>query len=244
MSRNSLTRNIRINLIYLEQAHWTPKQLDVEFCLFAVYDDGDDFIQVQQDFNITYAKVTTMLHGFLDESLVMDPPGYHTHIELLDTIGNNVVTLPMVTDSQLATALFMKIMMICGEHTMLDYVKITDTEMGVSWRHEYTGEAIDISTLDQDYMGEFSIWSKPWWLRDDCIMYDNAASDQQSLQEMRDCVSEDTSAADIWREIESSVIELYQEESGSEPDPEPASKGSRVHRVGDVIHVDFSTWKK
>lgn len=235
MSRSSLTRKTSLNLIHFDGNSLEPHQVDVEFGLYTVISEDQDFDQVQTEFNITYAKILTLVQGVMDGAIVLDSQTYHEHVEYLGAWDNVIITLPVLSDSQLAAALFLKFLHICDPDTMVSHVSITDPVLGVTWTHEYTGTDIDPEILDTQYMGKYPVWPKPWWLRSDSLLHDDGAVDAQTQAVVQQAIEEAISVDDLWDQIEATVRGLGE-------DDEHIDLGDRapgVIRDGDVVHVDF-----
>lgn len=233
MSRNSLSRKTNLNFIHYDGISLEPHRVEIDFGLYTVVSDEQDIEQAQTEFNITYAKILALVQGVMDGAVVVDAQTYQENPEQLGAWDNVIITLPVLSDSQLAAALFLKFLHLCDVDTMVSYVSVTDLDLGVTWSHSYTGEEIDPDILDTQYMGEYPVWSKPWWLRSDSLLHDEGTTDPETQAQVQAMIAENVEVDHLWEQIEHTVRDL------SDPTEYTHSQTPQVIRDGDVVHVNF-----
>lgn len=232
MSRSTLSRQVTVNLVFWDslESSLIPQQLVVEFNIYSCQTDDQGLDLLQEDFNVTYTKIMTLLDSFMKNSIVVDPQAFVQHRDLFLTLNNNVITLPDACESALVAALFSKLVMLCDQHTLVNYVSITDSD-NVTFIHEYNEETLDASSkLENNYLGEFQILDWPWWLRDDTTMSDDAAADAQSQAQIQEQLQQqDFQSKTSWQEVEKTVRSLYKARARSDSTD-----------WGQVVHVNFN----
>ncbi len=176
------THKIRMIVMDSVNKYIDIKNYDVTYTMFSVpVPDDPDMSSRNQ--NKAFLKVNYFVKSILDGSIVYTPDDLHDVNEVFLNYDNNYVVLPDTTDTTLLEALHSKMNVLCGDHTYIDDLSLTDTDVGVGYNMTADSEEITYGLPEQsDWLPEFSFWPVPWWERYDITTFDNYSETEQDVE--------------------------------------------------------------
>jgi hypothetical protein len=199
------------------------KNYDVTYTMFSVpVPDDPDMSSRNQ--NKAFLKVNYFVKSILDGSIVYTPDDLHDVNEVFLNYDNNYVVLPDTTDTTLLEALHSKMNVLCGDHTYIDDLSLTDTDVGVGYNMTADSEEITYGLPEQsDWLPEFSFWPVSWWERYDITTFDNYSETEQDVETFQNTdVYLNTLTSDL-DQIDQQVDDLFNQMMG---------------KTGEVIELD------
>ena len=224
------------------------KSLDVNICSVTHTEDGKDIeflqpcnykitwktsaIDLDMDIqeltvnqNVTLHKIEHFLQSYVDNSIWYDTEGREMSNRHFAASENMLIVTPGLNFTILGLCLFAKLNSLCKPGIVV--TDIFFSEESTKSVFEYTdldAEVPESLPTQEEFMGEFSIWEEPWWLRDDVTTYDNCALNQEELDNVRNNIkAAEQSITSDFEQIEEQVNEMLGNNSPAE-----------------VIEVDFS----
>lgn len=216
------------------------KQFKVSFNMVTLMQEDQEHIHAELNQNISYSKVQFFLQEILNESVFCEKAHSEQVMQYLGSYENNLVVLPDLDKGAIITALHRKLNSICTDNTQIFVVKLCDVDMDLTYTYtcmDLEDREFDGLPSNEEWMGEFSYWDKPWWDRDDQLTWDRSAQNIEEWMERReknfDGTDIDPCAA--FDEIESQMIDLFQEAM--------VQAGLAEPKEGEIIEVDFENKK-
>lgn len=202
--------------------------------------DDADTMTAQVDQNISFSKVLFFLTEIFDESILFEKQHKEDIFKYLCTHDNNLVVLPDLSEGTIVTALHRKMNSISHENTHVHHVKLTDTDLDLTYKYTCTTEeeeVFDGLPDTADWMGKLSIWDQPWWARGDQLTWDHTADSEEELESVR---GRGLDGAEInpyaaFEEIEAQLLGMFEEAM--------VDAGLLAQKEGEVIEVDFENKK-
>ena len=230
MAATTMTKKVDLNLIYYngEFQSLSAQRFSVLFTIYAqVPAGGGDAEELQVDYNKSYARILGLCEGVLPDSLVVSSTEYlDEHWKTLDAFANNLIVLPVMSESVLSAALFLKFNSLCTENVRVKDVTLIDHVMGIDFSHGASKPDYSVLPGMEYIQGDFPLWQEPWWCRADGYTFDTSATNAEELAILRQHVSAEGDA--LLTDIDKSIDGLY--------NPEDAIQ----EQDGEVIKVDFT----
>ena len=152
--RLNQTHKIRMIVMDSVNKYIDIKNYEIAYTMFSV-PAPDDPEQSSKNQNKAFLKVNYFVKSILDGSIVYTPDDLHDVNEVFLNYDNNYVVLPDITDTTLLEALHSKMNVLCGEHTYIDDLSLTDTDVGVGYSMAADSEEITYNLPDQpDWLPE------------------------------------------------------------------------------------------
>jgi hypothetical protein len=183
----------------------------------------------------SFRKIMYWVQHILDQSIVHDTSSSDASDAqfMIEIFNNNHVFLPSSDEVMLCNIIMAKMNSLCMENSFVNRVKITDPN------RTYSYEVVDTAPEDRVYglpsqsewMGEFSLWGEPWWMRDDFMTADSCADSQEELDQWRS----EEEFQDVITKTQNLMARLTVDEEEEDEDEET---------TGEVIQINFSEAKK
>lgn len=210
------------------------KNYELTFSLATDAGQHNDVYAAQLDQNISFSKITYFLQNVVDESFVYcKDNGGDARTYLATSFSNNLMVLPDLNESILATILHTKLNSIACEYSSVDRVVLKDVQLQLSYDYICT-DLEEVGNLPniQEWMGSMSYWPSPWWSRNDPCTYDNFAKDQKEF--------------DIWKRAQADGLDLNghtEAFDAIESDLRSLFKKHAGEAPAEVIEVNFADKK-
>lgn len=225
---------ITVILYDIEEKRISPIQAEISFTITTLADMStpESMIEAQLNQNISYAKVVAFIEGMLKESIFLEwSPELSNTDSIINICNNNPVVFPNLDEATICAALHSKLNAITHEDTAVDIITYHDIDSNCKFRYvQDNDEDYNLPTQDE-WLGEFPYWPKPWWERNDISTMDNSADSQESLDKWLEVFEEegvDETNTETFREIEEEVTSLFNEANG-------------IKKLeGTLIEVDFT----
>lgn len=230
MSATLMTKAFNINLMYFAGTtmSWQIQSTRIEFSCQADVPAGGDQELLQKNFNKSFARISAMNEAIINESMVVSNEDYTEHFELLDKITNNIIILPVLSESVLAAALFIKFNMLCMQYTKVTSVTVEDLTSNI--KHTHTGEEVNVDIMPQNYnLGDYPVWTAPWWTRIDSYTYEANGNSEEEVKELQKIIA--NTPDPIIAEVDIQLDQIYNIKSEETSDINEED--------GEVIKVDF-----
>ncbi len=231
MSTTLMTKTFNINLMYFTGAtmSWQIQPSKIEFSCQADVPAGGEQEELQKNFNKSFARISALNEAILNDSMVVSNDDYIQHFKLLDKMTNNIIILPVISESVLAAALFIKFNMLCMEYTKVVSVVVED--LTTDMKHTHTGEEVNLDIMPQDYsLGDYPVWTTPWWARIDSYTYEANGNSEDELKELQRIISDTPDP--IITEVDNQLDQIYNITNSEITDADDEEDG-------EVIKVDF-----
>lgn len=150
------------------------------------YPDSDlTDISIKQ--NISYQKILHFLDNYVNDSLWYDPECISCIDRNFSSTKNFLFITPKVNINSLSNVLFRKFNSLCSENVFVDGIEVYDFEADLNY--EYFNDTKEYDDLNlpsaKEFVGEYSIYDKPWWERSSISTYDYAVKSNQELLDIR-----------------------------------------------------------
>ena len=185
--------------------------------------------------NVTLHKIDHFLTNYLDNSVWFEADGIEMSNKALASTENMLIITPTLNFTILGLCLFAKLNSLCKPGIIVTDLSISEKSANQVFEYTDLDAELPESLPNQaEFMGEFSIWENPWWLRDDVTTYDNRTINEEELLRIRENLKEahDNISSDF-EMIEEQVREMFNDAAPAE-----------------IIEVDFDklskekhTWK-
>jgi len=165
-----------------------PNKYKISFSMYASMDEDIDNIQkLSINQNISYQRIMHLLKYYINDCLWYDMVSARC-IEKHFTATDNVFLItPEVNITYFTNCLYAKFNSICLPNIVVDSIQVLDTDTNITYDYEDTeGEIPDFLPLQDEFMGERSIYDEPWWARNDISTYDNFAINEEELKAVKE----------------------------------------------------------
>lgn len=189
----------------------------------------------QKQQNISFTKVTMFIEHVLNNSVLVEKEWFDENVAHVSVIQNTVVVLPSITEDAFVASLHCKFNTIVSENTVIETVKLVDTQEKLSYNYMMIDE-FDYHELPStaEWCNEFSYWETPWWYRDDICTMDRNAENKEEFDTWKRNYAE--------TDLDSANRMLFDQ---IEQEFDAAFSGEEIHN-GELIEVDFKekkTWR-
>lgn len=238
MSNVNLEKTLDVNLMIFDDLSQKIEimQCTILFTMMTLSPDGspESISEARINHSVNFAKCLTFLELMLDHSILLSADADNDLLSVLAPYNNNLISLPEANESSLLAALHCKLNTICGEHTHVNLVKLTDTVQGLSYSYYQEEKDVypELPSSQSEWLGEFPYWDTPWWFRNDITTLDRSAESQEEFDawmEARADTDMDTANFALFEEIENTV--------------RAAAEGNLSTSPGELIEVDFEQKK-
>lgn len=185
--------------------------------------------QVTAQAQITVARIQFLLESMLTHSVWLTPEQYVESATLLDLMDNTVTTTPDLFEGVLAAALFMKFNSVAMECCRITSVTIqADSDLSYEFTSDKSVGDLTWIMPGVEYITQFPVWEKPWWLRNDTMLHDEPVPDCETQEQLLQIVKdhEPSGQDSVWDAIDQHIMKNR-------------SHDSEKTTTGDVIHVNF-----
>ena len=169
-----------------------PFSFIVSWSMYASYEDDDISIEelsIKQ--NISYQKIEHLLKNYINNAIWYEPDAIQVIDAHFPSSQNVLMVTPGTNVMHIANCLFAKFNSICDEYITVCKLEVQDIATGISYNIEdYEGEIPTILPQQQNFMGELSVYDKPWWERSDVSTYDNKWLDKEEQERVRNNLAE------------------------------------------------------
>lgn len=235
MKRFTLEKTCPIKLMVFDESSSRLELKDYVFTFSLMTDptNYEDLLEAQIDQNISFTRIMFLLEIIVNESILYSADAIQQVSETIyGKINNNLLLTPDVNEGVILALLHMKLNHICQEDSLVEKVRLLDTADNI--HYELTCDDEDLEDLPsvKDWIGEFSYWAEPWWMRDDASTWDIDFENQESLDEFKDTFKH----PEIWKEFDNipdRVRAIFTQQLEDKGVIEKTEKGT-------VIEIDFS----
>lgn len=222
------THDIKLLMVDHEQRLLSQNNFELTYNLITEVQNSDEIEEAQIQQNLSFAKINMMIKGLIDNSVVIEfGENVASTIEFLAKFDNNLMVLPELHESSIISALHCKFNTISGPHTFVEEVRLKNLEDNITYRLFCDEDDPYYSQLpsEEEWLGEFSYWDKPWWYRNDGTMLDRNAVNEEEYQKWLEARAESglDDGHGLFEEIEEYI-----------------RNGIPVEGIGEVVEVDFS----
>jgi len=237
MKEFNLEKAVPLKLVLLngEGGKIEFKNYQVTFTMSSVMSSTDNVYDVQLDQNISFAKVLFFLTEILNESVLLEKDHSSHVIRYLAEYENNLVILPDLSEATIITALHRKLNSISQDCTRVEKVSLRDVDDGLNYNYTCTAEHYNEDNglpCIEEWMGECSFYSEPWWDRPDQLTWDHKIDSAEELEAARQIMNESgVSNTEAFDDIECEVRSVFN----------VALKEAGIidEKEGELIEVDF-----
>lgn len=177
--------------------------------LYAVLNDASDetLNKITFNQNVSYQKIIHFIKNYIDNAIWYDVPGNRMMATHFASSENVFIITPTLTLPALTACLFAKLNSLCKDGIFVSDVIIKDLTSDISY--EYNDDDAEVPVIlptQEEFMGSLSIYTAPWWLRDDLLTYDNCAIDEDELAKIKDTLIQyDEKVKQDFKDIENEV---------------------------------------
>ena len=210
-----------------------PFTFKIAWTMFASISEDIDILELSIQQNIAYQKIEHMIKHYLNNSLWYSPTNNNTIDAHFSASQNVLIVTPDTNVMYIANCLFAKFNAICQSDIIVGKVAVQDTGTGITYTVEDSeGGLPEILPLQDEFMGELSMYDIPWWNRSDVSTYDNKALDFEELGQIRENLAKSKELLEQdWKMIEDDVRTYMADNTEGLTDAE-------------IIEIDFSKAKK
>lgn len=188
MKRFTLEKTCPIKLMVYDEDSTRLEIKDYVFTFSLMTDPGgyDDLVKAQIDQNISFTRIMYFIDVVVNESILYSMSAIEQVASTIyGKIGNNLILAPDVNEGVVLALLHMKLNNICQENSIVEKVRLHDTADNI--HYELTCDDEDLEDLPsvQDWIGEHSLWSEPWWMRNDAGTWDVDFESAEALEEFK-----------------------------------------------------------
>lgn len=202
----------------------------VSFTMYVNQDKKQTIEELSIAQNISYQKINHFLSYYVDNALWYDKDGQDMIDRHFTQTKNLLLVTPIINVTYLGNCLFKKFNTLCKDNVFVDGLAIKDhiTNLTYTYRTDDPDEDIEILPEPGTWPNEFTIYEKPWWLRDSVSCYDYACKSQEEVEQIREQIKENEEQINNeFKVIEDEVVKQMQS------DPNFAEE------KGKVIQFDF-----
>lgn len=210
-------------------------RFSVQWSMYTVKETNDSVFDVSVDQNVSHQKIIHFIDNYLDNSLWYDPDAIPCIKQHFSSATNLLCITPSVNITILAYCLIAKFNSICKDNVNVEDLILLDHITGIEYEHNDIDMQTTLLKLPtvEDFVGEFSIYDQPWWLRNSTSTYDFSATDQEEQQKIMGEITENKlNMNDDFATIEKEVYEQMKSYY-------PESEDTR----GQLIEVNFKDKK-
>lgn len=167
--------------------------------------------------NSAYQKINYFIEDVVDNSFLCAIDSGEVITAMMSTYNNNFIVMPSATEVALLEALHSKLNIFAGEESYVESIILEDflTEQTYEYVQEDTETIMyDLPSTEQ-FLGEFALWSDPWWARYDISTTDNHITNQEDYDKFKE-LFEEHDIANVSRivldDIDSAIDEYFSEE--------------------------------
>jgi hypothetical protein len=114
------------------------------------------------------------------------------------------------------------------QYTKVTSVTVEDVVSNI--KHTHTGEEVNVDIMPQNYnLGDYPVWSAPWWTRIDSYTYEANGNSEEELKELQRIIADTPDP--IITEVDIQLDQIYNVRSEEISDINEED--------GEVIKVDF-----
>jgi len=196
--------------------------------MFSLPIKGEDMVEVAKNQNKAFLKLNYFIKTILDFSVVYSIDDYDTMRPLIGVYKNNFLTVPDFSEATILELIHAKLSVLCGVSTFIDHMSLKDidTQIGYDLIPDVSNE-YNLPDIE-DWNGDLSFHTVPWWMRYDSSTFDGEAKDKKEQVEFRNKMVPDGELNTIDGEIDL----LFDEDASS----------VAVQKAGEII--DLAAVKK
>lgn len=168
--------------------------------------------------NVTVHKIEHFLQNYIDNSIWYEKDGIEMINRHFSASENMLIITPSLNFTILGLCLYAKLNTLCKDGILITDIVLKEKDSNTVFEYcDMDAEYPESLPAQEDFMGEFSIWENPWWMRDDVTSYDNFANSQEELDNIRTNIreAEDNITSDF-EQIEDQVRDMLGTNSPAE----------------------------
>ena len=215
-----LKKQVPLNLIMIEDNFVAPRDFMLEFTLYTnSFDDSLVGVIAQ---NQAFQKILYVLEECFNLGIVYEFKNKELLEKFFADYENPFITVPNISEITLIECLHAKLNALCGDHSHVDCVELSEEKSGQSWIFAIDDETNNHYMLPEqkDFAGKFAYFpDAPWWHRYDTTVFDNYANDEAGLEEWNTKIKSDvfdSATVHVLNDIDDAIKNAFNKQEPTE----------------------------